>query len=87
VDNSYPNPESSKHPRVETKIVLLRLAVFVLVVFATHVLLMWLHPLGAHRFFWNLALGALSFWVVLRLVLPRLTEKSPEAEHHQGLRH
>jgi hypothetical protein len=79
MDNSLPNPESgSNNQQVETKIVLLRLAVFVFVLFATHVLVMWLYPLGAHRFFWNLALGTLSFWVVLRLVLPRLKEKSPE---------
>jgi hypothetical protein len=71
MDNTYPNPESTKHPQLETKTVLLRLAIIVLVLFTTHVLSLWLHPLGAHRFFWNLVLGAVSFWVAVRLLIPR----------------
>jgi hypothetical protein len=83
MDNSYPNPESGNRPQVETKMVLLRLAVFVLALFATDWLLLWLHPMGAHRFFWNLVLGALVSYVVLHLLLPRLKEKSPKVAHHQ----
>jgi hypothetical protein len=78
MDNRYPQDGSGTHPQVNPRIVLLRLAVFVLVLFATHVLLLWLHPLGVHRFFWNLILGTLSFWVILRLVMPHLKDKSPE---------
>ncbi len=84
MDNSYLQHESGT-PQVNTKIVLLRLAVFVLVLFTTHVLLMWLHPMGAHRFFWNLALGALAFWVLLRLVMPHLKDKSSKLDGHQEL--
>ncbi len=83
MDNSYPNPESSRYLQMSKKTALLRLAVFVLVLFTTHVLLLWLHPLGAHRFFWNLVLGALSFWVVLRLAMPDLKEKSSETQRYQ----
>jgi hypothetical protein len=87
MDNSLPNPESGNNNlQVETKTVLLRLAVFVFVLFATHALLMWLHPFGAHMFFLNLALGGLSSLVVLRLVLPRLKQEPPETEHYQALR-
>ncbi len=75
MDNGYSDPESGKYSLMSKKTVLFRLAVFVLALFATYVLLLRLHPFGAHRFFWNLALGALSFWVVLRLAMPRLTDK------------
>ncbi len=85
MDNSYPNHEPGNHPQVDTKRVLLRFAVLLLVLLTTHLLILWLHPMGAHRFFWNLALGALSFWVLLRLVMPHLKDKSPELDRHQGL--
>ncbi len=77
MDDSYPSPGSDKYLQMSKKTVLLRLAVIVLVLFTTHVLLQWLHPMGTHRFFWNLALGALSFWVILRLVLPHLKANLP----------
>jgi hypothetical protein len=63
--DSYPNPESGNYLQMSKKTVLLKLAVFVLVLLGTHVLLLRLHPLGAHRFFCNLVLGAIFFWVVL----------------------
>jgi hypothetical protein len=72
MDSAYPNPESGQHLEMSKKTVLLRLAVFFLLLFGTHVLLLRLHPLGAHRFFWNLFLGAFCFWAVLRLVMPKL---------------
>ena len=35
-----------------------------------HWLLLWLHPMGAQRFFSNLALGALTSWLLVRRLLP-----------------
>jgi hypothetical protein len=84
MDDSYPSPESGKHLQMSEKKVLVRLAVFFLVLFGTHVLLLRLHPFGAHRFFWNLGLGAISCWVVLRLVMSPLKDKSPGIDHNQG---
>jgi hypothetical protein len=43
--------------------------------------------MGQHQFFWNLVLGALFFWVILRLAMPHLKDKSPETQHQQGLPH
>jgi hypothetical protein len=83
MDNSYTNPESGNRPHVEARTVLLRLALFVAVLFTTYWLLLWLHPMGAHRFFWNLVLGALAFHVILRLALPPLKVNSPKVEHQQ----
>ncbi len=87
MDNSSPRPQSGTDSQVETKSVLLRLVAFILLLFITHWLLPWLHPMGAHRFFWNLALGALTFYVALHLLLPRLKKKSAEVENHQGPHH
>jgi hypothetical protein len=78
MDNSYPNPAPGDEHAMSKKTVLLRLAVFVLALFATHVLLLWLHPMGQHQFFGNLVLAALSFWVILRLAMPHLKDKSTE---------
>jgi hypothetical protein len=75
------------YPHMSKKTALLRLAVLVLTLLATHVLLLWLHPMGQHQFFWNLVLGALFFWVILRLAMPHLKDKSPETQHQQGLPH
>jgi hypothetical protein len=83
MDNSYPNPAPGDERAMSKKTVLLRLAVFVLALFATHVLLLWLHPMGRHQFFGNLALGSVSFWVILRMALPHLKDKSPETQHQQ----
>jgi hypothetical protein len=75
------------YPQMSKKTALFRLGVLVLALFVTHVLLLWWHPMGQHQFFWNLALGALSFWVILRLAIPHLKDKSPETQHQQGLPH
>jgi hypothetical protein len=75
MDNSYQNPGGGRYPLMSKKTALLRLAVVVLGLLTTHVLLLRLHPFGAQRFLWNLVLGALSFWVVLRLAMPRLTDE------------
>jgi hypothetical protein len=80
MDSNYPNPASSDYAHMNKKTVLLRLLAFVLALFTAHVLLMWLHPLGQHQFFWNLVLGALTFWVILRLarrwIFPLTTTKN-----------
>jgi hypothetical protein len=80
MDNSYPNPAPGDDPQVTKKTALLRLAVIVLALLATHILLLRFHPLGQHHFFWNLVLGALSFWLILRLAIPHLKDKSPETQ-------
>ena len=54
----------------EAKGVLLRLVVFILVLFTTYYLASWLHPFGPHRFFWNLILGATAFDLIMGLILP-----------------
>jgi hypothetical protein len=44
--------------------------------------MLWLHPMGAHAFFWNLALGAGITWLVishLRHALRRKTFNSASA--------
>ncbi len=87
MDNSSPRPQLGTDSQVETKSALLKLVVFILLLFVTYWLASWLHPMGAHRFFWNLVLGALTFYVALHLLLPRLKKKSAEAENHQGLHH
>jgi hypothetical protein len=51
-------PAASAKP--DLRKALLGLVGFFLVFFTTHWLLLWLHPMGAHQFFWNLALGALG---------------------------
>jgi hypothetical protein len=50
----------------DTKRVLLRAAFFMLVFFGLHVLMLWLHPLGAHAFLANLVLGAIAAWLFAR---------------------
>jgi hypothetical protein len=75
MDSNFPNPTSSDYHAMSKKTALLRLAVVAVALFTSHVLLLWLHPLGQHRFFWNLVLGALSFWVILRLAMPHLIDK------------
>ncbi len=81
MDKNCPSLEPSTHPQGETKRVLLRLVVFILLFNTIHLLALLLHPMGAHRFFWNLVLGALAAYVVLQLLPPHLKEKSPKAEH------
>ena len=54
----------------EAKGVLLRLVVFVLVLFTSHWLALWLHPFGPHRFSWNLTLGATAFALIMGPLLP-----------------
>jgi len=83
MDHSSPRLESGTDSQVETKSTLLRLVVFILLLFVTYWLASWLHPLGAHRFFSNLALGALTFHLALRLLPPHLNKKSAEAKNHQ----
>ena len=58
--------------RSEGKWVCLRLGVFIFVLFTSHSLMMWLRPLGAHNFFWNLVLGAIVFGVAIHLLKPWL---------------
>jgi hypothetical protein len=70
------------YSRSEMKRVWLRLAAFFLVLFTSHFHMLWLHPMGAHAFFWNLALGAGITWLVishLRHALRRKTFNSASA--------
>ena len=60
----------------------IRLGVFVLVLFGTYLLALWSHPLGAHRFFWNLVLGALAFHASIRPVMHWLDEEEKKADSH-----
>jgi hypothetical protein len=52
MDHSVSGTEPVYSARAEVKRVLLRLAVFFLVLFTTHGLMLWLHPMGAHAFLW-----------------------------------
>jgi hypothetical protein len=56
---SRTEPANSTEPDI--KKALLRIAAFFLVFFTSYLLLLWLHPMGAHHFLWNLALGAYVF--------------------------
>jgi hypothetical protein len=67
------NREPAQSPLVDAKRVWVRLAVIFLLLWATHWLVPWLHPFG-HNFFWNMAFGALVFWIVVRSVLPRANQ-------------
>jgi hypothetical protein len=75
MDHNLSGTEPVYTARTEVKRVLLRLAVFFLVLFTTHGLMLWLHPMGAHAFFWNLALGAGITWLVMGTYGPVFTRK------------
>ncbi len=83
MDNSSLRPQLGTDSQVETKSALLRLVVFILLLFVTYWLASWLHPLGAQRFFWNLALGALTFHLALRLLLPPLNKRRLHTENER----
>jgi hypothetical protein len=65
------------YSRSEMKRVWLRLAVFFLVLLTSHFLVLWLHPMGAHAFFWNLALGGCIVWLLRTVYSPLLDRKRP----------
>jgi hypothetical protein len=79
----FDRAEQSNWRRAQTKSAMLRLAVFVLVLFTTHSLALWLHPFGTQRFFWNLALGALTFVITLSPLMKWLNRKFPLAAPNQ----
>jgi hypothetical protein len=60
---SRTEPANSTEPDI--KKALLRIAAFFLVFFTSYLLLLWLHPIGAHHFLWSLALGACIFWLTM----------------------
>jgi heme exporter protein D len=87
MDNILAEIEPPSSARAELKRALLRLAVFFPVLFASHGLMQWLHPMGAHAFFWNLALGAGITWLVmcyLRPIFGRSKVLVFPAERRQG---
>ena len=71
MENSLSRTEPAASAKPDLKKALLRISGFFLVFFMTHWLLLWLHPMGAHQFFWNLALGAGIFWL-FRTRLPAI---------------
>jgi|HubBroStandDraft_6_1064221.scaffolds.fasta_scaffold1887567_1 hypothetical protein len=75
MDHSLSGTEPAYSARAKVKRVLLRLAVFFLVLITSHWLMLWLHPMGAHAFFWNLALGAGITWLVMSIYGPVFTRK------------
>ena len=87
MNETCPKFEQRSSARAEIKSVLLRLVVFTLVLFITHFLALWLHPLGAHRFFWNLALGSLTFGLGTSLLWSRIKGKFSEAENDPHVHH
>ena len=87
ISKSPSEPERASWPQAPTKRVLLQLATFFLLFNTTHWLLMWLHPMGAHRFFLNLALGGLTSWILVSLLVPRGKGYPAESEHQQDLHH
>jgi len=80
MDKRLSKTEPTKWTEADTKRTLLRVAAFLLVFLAAHWLLLWLHPLGAHNFFWNLILGALASWSLVHFLLPRAEANQSEAE-------
>lgn len=64
--------------RADTERAFLRVGLFFLLFPGSHWLFQRLHPFGAHSFFWDLALGALTAWVLVRLFLRRFDKNSPE---------
>lgn len=68
--------------QAQMKRALLRLGMFILVLFGTYRLASWSRPLGAHRFFWNLVLGALAFHASIGPVMHWLDEKEKKADYH-----
>jgi hypothetical protein len=64
--------------RADTKRAFLRVGLFFLLFLGSHWLFQRLHPFGAHSFFWNLALGALTAWVLVRLFLRRFDRDPSE---------
>jgi hypothetical protein len=76
MDNSLSGTEPAYSARAEVKGVLLRLAVFFLLLITTHGLMLWLHPMGAHAFFWNLALGGCIVWLATRRLQPNSRQKT-----------
>jgi hypothetical protein len=77
----------SSWPQAEEKKVLLRLAVFILLLFTTHWLALRLHPFGMHKFFWNLGLGAATFALIIRPLMPLVRGNFPTVEQHQSSSH
>jgi hypothetical protein len=80
--DKFSKPEQTNWAAADTKRALLRVAAFLLIFLTAHWLLLWLRPMGAHRFFWNLALSALASWLLVRLLLPSLDTKHSEADRH-----
>jgi hypothetical protein len=72
MDGIFPKIGRDDSTRAEAKWVWLRLGVFILALFTSHSLMMWLRPLGARNFFWNLVLGAIVFGVAIHLLKPWL---------------
>jgi dolichyl-phosphate-mannose--protein O-mannosyl transferase len=70
MDGIFPKTGLDNSTRSQAKRILLRLAVFFFVLCTSHGLLMWLRPLGAHNWFWNMVLGAIVFGVAIRLLRP-----------------
>jgi hypothetical protein len=62
--------ERTNWTEADTRRTLLSAAAILLVFLIAHWLLLWLHPLGAHRFLWNLALGGLTSWLLVRRLIP-----------------
>ena len=87
MDERLPKTEQTNWTAADTKRALLRVAAFLLIFLTAHWLLLWLHPMGAHRFFWNLAFSALASWLLVRLLLPSLdTEREfkRQTDRHGG---
>jgi hypothetical protein len=78
--------EQPNWSEADTKRVLLRVTVFFLIFLTSHLVFQWLHPMGAHRFFLNLALGALTAWILVSLLAPRV-ESSPSGTERQQYLH
>jgi hypothetical protein len=79
--DKFSKAERANSTAADTKRALLGLAVFFLVFFTTHWLLLWLHPIGAQWFFLSLALGALATWLAVARLMPWLERKYLEAKH------
>jgi len=78
---------SSEAEHAELKRALLRMATFLLVFLSTHWLFQVLHPMGAHRFFLNLALAALISLAAVRLIARRSEGNRTDDAHQQSLPH
>jgi hypothetical protein len=83
--DNFAKPDQLNSARADTRTVLLRLAIFLFVLFTTHCLLHLLHPIGVKWFFLGLALGTLATSVAVScLPLPLSQDRRDRNEEDRA---